>query len=67
MPAYVEVLAEDAAQIATAEKNCPRTTRPPQAILLANVREVAADPRMTATLTDRNLAGCPVNLAITRT
>ena len=31
------------------------------------MREVTADPGITATLTDRNLTGCPVNLALTRT
>jgi hypothetical protein len=31
------------------------------------MREVAADQRMTATLTNCNLAGCSVNLALTHT
>jgi hypothetical protein len=56
LPAYVEVLTEDAAQVATTEEDRPGASRPAQTIFLSKVREVAADSRVASALTDRNLA-----------
>ena len=67
LAANLEVLTENAAQVATAEEDSPRSARPSQAVLFSKVCEVAADPRVTTSATDSGLVGETVNVTIAGT
>src|SRR5271157_1269640 len=62
--ADVPVLAEDAAQVAQAEEDRPRSIPAAQAILLAEVGEGAGDPCITAGMADPRLVLHAVDVAI---
>src|SRR5712691_9885323 len=66
LPAHLEVLAKDTAQVAAAEEDGSGASRAPQAVFLPEVREITADPHIAAGATDGELVRQPVDMAITR-
>src|SRR4030095_3218286 len=62
-----EVLTEDAAQIAPAEKDRAGSVPAAQAIFLSEMRKGAGDAREPSALADPDLVVEPVDLAIART
>jgi hypothetical protein len=61
------VLAEDAAEVATREKDRPRAAPAAQAVLLTEVREVGGDDRVPADCAQTRDVGSTVDLAAART
>src|ERR1019366_2662887 len=63
-PADLVILAEDAAQVAPAEEDRPRTTVAAQAALFAEVGKIAADDRVTSGSADFRLVLDAVHVAV---
>ncbi|HEY3189476.1 MAG TPA: hypothetical protein VGJ70_18460, partial [Solirubrobacteraceae bacterium] len=66
LPGHVEVLAEDAAQVAAAEEDRSRAAPAAQAVLFAEVREVRRDRRPAADFAEPALVGQSVDRALAR-
>src|SRR5438046_8977708 len=65
-PAYVEVLAEDAPQVASGKEDRAGALPAPQAVLFAKVREVASHHCVTSGLANREPVFQPIHSTITR-
>src|SRR5262249_9512569 len=65
--AGLEILTEDATQVAPAEKDCARSIPAAEAIFFAEMRKRAGDSGEPATFADAELVVIAVNLAIART